>query len=281
MNLLPFRTEKLTEVETNYEFYLMKPNNLTFSECQLLLKKISDKFLHCIFNEEYWRSFNESSQELLAENNQIWIKDFFIYINTILIFSFIACWIFLFPNDPDKTGNQNENTDVCTTKCIEDKTKSLEDDVIKRDENADEFFEETLIPEQYLSPEDIVDYLEVLSLPMFDESTDQLNSIDETELAFDLNFNNGSESGVAAITSIYENLASSTFSTPLKVEKKQSKNFLAINIEKVKQKSQTARLCRSEESVEKTHQKSSIPVRVAKPLDKKQDEEGEKTTSYC
>lgn len=249
-NFLPFFSEQSTEVETSYDFYNIKPNNLTIAECGDLMKETFKEFLNDNFGYIYSGIFNSTMKPL--PEDKMWLSDFFLYINIFLMLSWIISWIFLLRINNDEGIEENTRID-----------------------NADGSTQAVINPEEALTPATV------------DENVEDSNSMktlifDGSNVPFDSS-ETTSGGSVSIITSIYESLSSCASSTPLEANKKASKNFLNINMEQVKQKSalvaHTPRLCCSEEKVEKAQQtqKSLIPVRV-KPSAKKQDE---KNSSDC
>lgn len=260
-----FSSTQSTEMEAiHYNSFYTKPNNLSITDCGNLLKGICKEFLDFNHHKKFVNS-NYSTHKLIEENEKVWIFDFLVYITIILVMSMAISWMFFrIINIAETKPPIEENLEIVSDN-IDESTQTVTP--LKQDFDFNQTDEVT----------------EDFSMSFRNDSMEVQQSIHKTEAFLDTS--NSSGGSVSAITSIYENLSSTASSgpTPLKTNKKIAKNFLNINMKKIKQKSdmisQSTRLCRSEEAL-KSRQKSAIPVRTIK-LGAKKTDEGKKNASKC
>lgn len=239
------------------------------AECGGLLKKIYWKFLKENFNEEFSVTYSDTLHQ--PEHYQMGLQWFFFAINSLLVLFAIIIWIFLRRFKINEVINEPPNEKIDTDNNDEAQTLEFAEQTFVIPQ-SEEMLEDLSVPcfedqvENSLVPEN-VEMLEDLSMPCFEDQIETASEKSEAQDEVKKSFESSKTSDVSAITSIYENLTFSA-STTNKLSQKPSKNFLNINIQKVKQKSemraQSARQSGSGESVGKARPrtKTSIPVRV-------------------
>lgn len=241
--------QESTEIENLYEsFYLQAPNNLTTSECSDLIKTVYKNFVGANFDR-----FLMDQPTYAYQDDSIWFSDFLFLANIVLIFSFIISGC-IFTVKTEITSEEAQ--------AIAFESEVIES-VIATESSASETVDATKAEEK----------LEDVTFDdMLTEFGDLLNIDDIIDLTADPDLSEMlSASTISSLESIIasqENLMSA--STPAKFTvKKSSKNFVNINIDKVKQKSgllgHTPRFCRSVDSVNTPRKKSAIPVRIGRP----------------
>lgn len=248
--------QESTEIENLYEsFYLQAPNNLTTSECSDLIKNVYKNFVGANFDR-----FLMDQPTHAYQDDSIWFSDFLFFANIVLIFSFIISGCIFtfkteiaieeaqeiaedyiaFESEATETAGATETSALKTVGAIKAEEK-LEDVTFEFDfgdlSNIDKIIPETI--DLTVDPE---------KSKML--STATISSLDQSTIT-------SQENSMSALTS-------AKFTS-----KKMSKNFVNINIDKVKQKSglglgHTPRFCRSVDSVNTSRKRSAIPVRVGR-----------------
>ena len=269
MKFNPF-AEK-TQIDAFYNSYHHKPNNLTQPECFDLMTSIYKRFRMLHFHDdEYRENYIESSRDLSGSDNSIYLMDFLMYLNACLLVSCLITY-FLFRNDnvpgtrdrkvtakaniknkAETSGQKkDDSTETSFASIIKNSDESLEDITMPA---YDSTYDEALAGNFTMGNRDVscITFDRPARRSSEEESTLKLRDLvsvafgnpprtDEEALTINSKINYFNEfsyepqSTSTPLTGSSNPSKSSLTNLSIKsIEKKSSKNFLNINIDKVK-----------------------------------------------